>query len=80
MNDCVEDAQYVVMGGGTAADSEPVLLVIGACARHVLPVRDFVQSHSDFYGEVVEVVEIAAFRKALAPKGFQINTLEPASA
>jgi hypothetical protein len=80
MKDCCEAAKWVVIGGGITANWKSVMLILGACDEHVLPVKNFVNDHSMDFGEPAVVVSYDAFQKVLAPKGFQIDQLVAHSA
>jgi hypothetical protein len=80
MNDCGAGARWVVVGAAITADGEAVNVVLGACDRHVMGIRQYVDVLSADLGETSVVMGLEAFR-ALEPElmGLELGTLVAAA-
>lgn len=66
INSCPSPAEYVVTGLAEDVHGSPVVVVIGACSRHVLAVKGYLQEWEELTGEPVVVCGVERWKKVNA--------------
>lgn len=80
MNDCGAGAKWIIVGACISSDGEAMNLVLGACDRHVLGLRQYVDEVSAELDESSVVMGVEAFHRYFQRQmGLEIGTLVAAA-